>query len=112
MAKKQADKPVPEAVAVEPAPMKAPTRLVRRPDMATYYASSTGVIMTNYDLSLIFGKMEQGSDDKLFVDQFAKVTMSYHHAKVLADMLTKTIEKYEAENGVLGVKGEVMRGSI
>ncbi len=114
MAKKQATQTTRPLVGMgaplEPTQMQPPTQIVRRPDMPTYYASSTGVITTNYDISLIFGKMEQNADNKLFVDQFAKVTMSYHHAKVLAEMLGKTIEKYEKDNGLLNVKPIITTG--
>ncbi len=97
----------PAALSLTTPPAPKPTqRIARRPDFASYYASSTGFFSTTFDISFIFGKIEAGEDGKLFIDQFAKVTMSYQHAKAVAIILAKTIEQYEAKNGPLNVKLE------
>ena len=90
-----------------PATQKIPEIRVL-PDLASYYANNTGIVVTPWDISLLFGRIVDMKGDKVLVDQFAKVTMSPQHAKAVHDLIGKQLEQYEVVHGRIPDKGYVV----
>jgi len=66
-----------------------------------YYANNTEIGMTSYDISLKFATIDKADDDTLHVQDQAIVTMSLHHAKAVARILTAYVAQFEAKHGSL-----------
>lgn len=77
--------------------------LVRRvPDnVPTFYTNSVDIMMSIYDLTFIVGQIANVLDDRITIDQIARITMSPQHAKVLSRLLTERVALYESVWGPL-----------
>jgi hypothetical protein len=84
---------------VKPGVVKPATKIVRKPDIAMYYANSTGVLGTTYDFSLVFGRIGVAPSGEPIVEQFALVTMSYQHALAVQALLKENLDAYAARVG-------------
>lgn len=83
-------------------------QLVHSGGAPRYYANNTEVGMTSFDLSLRFAVIDHVDDEGLHVTDQAIITMSLHHAKVVAGILSAYINQYEKQNGDLFVPKVVM----
>ncbi len=70
---------------------------------AELYTNLIHLTWTLYDIRLVLGQLKSarpGSDNSgFFVEQQGSVTMSWSQAKVLRDMLTDQVARYEKVNG-------------
>ena len=89
----------------EPKPLPPTRKIVRTPaeNFQVYYANNSEIGMTTWDLSIRFGRISGADSESLRVQDLAVITMSLHHAKALAMILSTYIKQYEKENGRLAV---------
>jgi len=76
-------------------------KVVHRGEAPRYYANNTEVGMTSYDLSLKFAVIEEGDEEALYVKDQAIISMSMHHAKAVAKLLTAYVAQFERNHGLL-----------
>lgn len=77
------------------------TKRVISDNVASYYTNSINIRLSVYDVSLLFGEVEEATEDSFVVRQIARVTMSPQHAKALATLLSNRLEAYERQFGPL-----------
>ena len=88
---------VPGRLQTEPQMMEK----VDSPQLASYYANSTDILMSVYDLVLTFGQMRSATATKVVVEQQARISMSPQHMKVLTRLLNEKLSAYEATFGTI-----------
>jgi hypothetical protein len=66
-----------------------------------FYVNNTNASFSNFDLRLTLGQIADVSDDKILVDPQVVVFMSPEHAKAVVAILSRQIETYEKNNGVI-----------
>jgi hypothetical protein len=65
------------------------------------YANNVQMASTSFDIRVLFGQVNEVSDDKVVVDQQVQVTMTWLEAKILAEFLLANIKVHEELNGPL-----------
>ena len=68
-----------------------------------YYVNNTEVGMTSWDVTLRLARIEKADSEALYIRDQAIITMSLHHAKAVAMILSAYIAQYESQNGPLAV---------
>lgn len=76
-------------------------KVIHSGEVPRYYANNTEVGMTSYDISLKFAVIDRAEADSLYVQDQAIVTMSMHHAKAVARILTAYVAQFEDKHGRL-----------
>jgi len=69
------------------------------------YSNVAQVLHTAYDFQFTFGQVD-GSSNPSKIKAVATVMVSPQHAKQLANVLNKNVEKYESTNGIIATKLE------
>ena len=65
----------------------------------TTYANNVQLGYTVYDLRLIFGELVEMTAEKVTIEQRVQVTISWLQAKVLSELLSRSIAECEEQNG-------------
>lgn len=68
-----------------------------------YYTNNTEIGMTSFDLSIKFALIDSGDSEALYVTDQAIISMSLHHAKAIAGILTAYVNQFEKQHGKLYV---------
>jgi hypothetical protein len=63
------------------------------------YVNSVQIAQSQFDIRLMVGSLDVADDTRIVTRVSAIVYMTVQHAKILTDLLTKHIAKYEAVNG-------------
>jgi hypothetical protein len=72
----------------------------RSPAYASYYTNHLSAMTTAFDITFVLGRvMNTDSEGRSHVEQVAQVTFSPQHAKALAELLAKVLERYESAHG-------------
>jgi len=71
------------------------------PEMPTYYANSVDILTSAYDFIMTIGQMLPSGEDKVLVQQQARIIMSPQHLKAFAGLLAQKVREYEAEVGLI-----------
>ena len=66
-----------------------------------YYTNNTEVGMTSYDISLKFAVIDHADNETMYVQDQAIISMSLHHAKAVAKLLTAYVAQFERNHGPL-----------
>ncbi|MBL8229897.1 MAG: DUF3467 domain-containing protein [Bryobacterales bacterium] len=73
--------------------------LIQRPDYREGYANSVQVRANLWDFFLMFGLVQQTSQDAVSIHNFQGVYLSPQQAKALLNVLQQNIKEYEAAFG-------------
>lgn len=76
-------------------------KVVHSGEAPRYYTNNTEIGMTSYDISLKFATIDKADNETLHVRDQAIVTMSLHHAKAVARILTAYVAQFEQNHGPL-----------
>ncbi len=80
---------------------------VRGEGYMSTYANSVNLMVSPWDIRLIFGElMDTGDKRGARIENRASVVMSPQHAKAFSIILARHLEKYEAEHGAITLKPE------
>jgi flagellar protein FlaG len=73
--------------------------LEKSPDYRDTYANSVQIRLSVWDLFLVFGTMQQPSNEEITVTNFQGIYLSPQQAKALQNLLTHNIAQYEQTFG-------------
>src|ERR1700751_5826398 len=73
--------------------------LVNTPDYRETYANSVQVRVSVWDFFLVFGTMQQQSENQVEVRNFQGIYLSPQQAKALASILHQNVTSYESTFG-------------
>lgn len=76
-------------------------KINRSGDAPRYYANNTEVAMSSFDLSIKFGLIEDATNEEINITTQATISMSLHHAKAVAKILTAYVKQFEQQHGPL-----------
>lgn len=76
-------------------------KVIHSGEALRYYTNNTEIGMTSYDLSLKFAVIDHADADGLHVRDQAIISMSMHHAKAVARILTAYVAQFEHQHGLL-----------
>lgn len=76
-------------------------RQIDHPEKPTLYANNVGLRSSIWDFTLDFGMITEANDNEIVVQNLATMVLSPAHAKTVAKLLSRHVEQYEAEFGVL-----------
>lgn len=85
-----------------------PTKIISAENRFHAYSNHSGVASTNFDLKLLFGEIQSGTESELTVIEHGDVTMSPQHAKAFLNNLAQAIDKYESMFGEIKVPSIVL----
>jgi hypothetical protein len=80
-------------------PQQPNIRLVNAPDYRETYANSVQVRVNVWDFFLVFGTMQQQTDNQVEVRNFQGIYLSPQQAKALAAILNQNVANYESTFG-------------
>jgi len=89
-----------------------PIKVIRSGDEPRYYANNTEIGMSSYDISLRFAVIDHADAEGLHVLNRAIVTMSLHHAKAVADILSTYVAQFERDHGALSTTIQTIRPDV
>jgi len=69
------------------------------------YSNNVATGSTAFDIRIIFGEVLDMPGDELVIEQRVQVTMAWLEAKLLRDILTQQIDRYEKANGQIKLPG-------
>ena len=75
-------------------------------NVASIYSNAVNVAISLYDFRLILGERQGASGDPAQIKSVAKVFLSPPHAKALARLLARQVERYERQFGPIPVPPE------
>ncbi|HET7750321.1 MAG TPA: DUF3467 domain-containing protein [Terriglobales bacterium] len=76
-------------------PVQPNIKLVNRPDYRESYANSVQVRVNVWDFFLVFGTLQQQSENEVEVHNFQGIYLSPQQAKALLHILQQNIVSYE-----------------
>jgi len=79
--------------------------LTRTSDYRDGYANSVQVRLSVWDFLLVFGRLEQQTQDEILVENFQGVYLSPQQAKALHNVLSHNITQYEQTFGTISLDG-------
>jgi hypothetical protein len=86
-------------------PTEAPTVTLKQSDgYRDSYANSVQVRMSVWDFYLVFGTMQQTSQEKIEIDNFQGIYLSPQQAKALLNVLSHNVHQYEQTFGALALE--------
>ena len=74
-----------------------------------YYSNSIEIGLSVYDIMLVLGRTIRSDNEKIVINQVARVMMSPQHARVLAKLLDEKLEQYESMFGPIPASQEPER---
>jgi hypothetical protein len=74
-------------------------------DYRESYANSVQVRLSIWDFLLVFGTLDQQSNDHIEIQNFQGVYLSPQQAKALHNLLTQNITQYERTFGAISLDG-------
>jgi len=98
--------PMKSRMKVSPADTPTPTQ--RADNFVHFYTNNVQVGFSNWDMWIVFSELTDQERQETIVQEKAKVVMSLSHAKVLAEILTNGIKRFEEQFGEIQV---IMRTS-
>ena len=84
---------------MNPQPQPAKIQLSNTPDYREAYANSVQVRMSLWDFFMVFGTINQTSQDSVAIHNFQGIFLSPQQAKALANVLNQNVSQYEATFG-------------
>jgi len=84
---------------MNPQPPPAKIQLSNTADYREAYANSVQVRMSLWDFFLVFGTINQTSQDSVAIHNFQGIFLSPQQAKALANVLNQNVSQYEATFG-------------
>ncbi len=78
-------------------------KVVHLGDVPRYYTNNSEIAMTSFDLHIKFALIESSDDESLYVKDQAIISMSLHHAKAVAQILSAYVTQFEKQHGKLFV---------
>lgn len=80
-------------------PMQPNIKLVNAPDYREKYANSVQVRVNVWDFFLVFGTLQQQSENQVEIANFQGIYVSPQQAKALLAILQQNVAQYEAAFG-------------
>ena len=80
-------------------PVQPNIKLVNRPDYRESYANSVQVRVNVWDFFLVFGTLQQQSENEVEVHNFQGIYLSPQQAKALLGLLQQNVGGYESAFG-------------
>jgi len=71
---------------------------IKASDFISVYANNVGVAISNWDMTITFGKIIENAE-KMLVEERVEIIMSKEIAKVLTLIMAKNFEVYESQFG-------------
>ena len=90
---------IPQGEYIQPHEEETGTRIA--PNLPVYYANTSKVNSSFYDIRIVFAEGMQATPTQAVVIDRVSIVMSPEHTKALVEVLTKTLETYEATFGKL-----------
>jgi hypothetical protein len=84
---------------MNPQPPPSKIQLSNTADYREGYANSVQVRMSLWDFFLVFGTINQTSQDSVAIHNFQGIFLSPQQAKALANVLNQNVSQYEATFG-------------
>jgi hypothetical protein len=88
-----------EALIMASAPQQPNIRLSNSPDYRENYANSVQIRVNVWDFFLVFGTLQQASQNEVEVKNFQGVYLSPQQAKALLTILEQNVNSYEKAFG-------------
>ena len=80
-------------------PVQPNIKLVNQPDYRESYANSVQVRVNVWDFFLVFGTLQQQSENEVEVHNFQGIYLSPQQAKALLTILEQNVRQYEGTFG-------------
>src|SRR6476661_154729 len=97
---------------MNPQPPPAKIQLSNTTDYREGYANSVQVRMSLWDFFLVFGTINQTSQDSVTIQNFQGVFLSPQQAKALANVLNQNVSQYEATFGEIRLEPKPPASSV
>ncbi len=80
-------------------PAQPNIKLVNRPEYREHYANSVQVRVNVWDFFLVFGTLQQATENEVEVRNFEGIYLSPQQAKALMSILQQNVSQYEKTFG-------------
>ncbi len=81
-------------------------------DFFTYYANNVSMLMSYFDLAILFGEVERSENGELTVMQRMRVLMTPSHAKIFSWVLMHQVREWEKRFGDIVVPPDAVPPEI
>jgi hypothetical protein len=97
---------------MNPQPAPAKIHLSNTPDYREAYANSVQVRVSLWDFFLLFGTINQNTQDSVTIHNHQGIFLSPQQAKALANVLNQNISQYEATFGEIRLEPKPPASSV